>query len=148
SCPHSAQGGATTGSGDVFINGLPALRVGDAGEHAGCCGSNTWKAKTGAPSVFFNGRPAHRKGDAVRHCGGNGSLCEGSPDVFIGDVVAAPGGEQGGDAIAALIAAGATFAFVAPTTAIGAVLGEAAPWLAFKGLPAGIFKLLGKAMPR
>jgi uncharacterized Zn-binding protein involved in type VI secretion len=87
SCPHAAQGGATSGSGHVFINGFSALRVGDTGEHSHCCGPNTWKALGGAPAVFIDGKPAHRAGDRTKHCGGKGSLIEGSPDVFIGDLV-------------------------------------------------------------
>lgn len=84
-CPHQAVGPAVSGSSDVLINSLPALRVGDRGIHAACCGSNTWEAVEGSRSVFINGRPAHRWGDAGQHCGGLGHLVEGSPDVFIGD---------------------------------------------------------------
>ena len=84
-CPHSAVGPATAGSLDVFINEKPALRVGDTGVHAACCGSNTWVAVGGAASVLINGRKAHRQGDSTAHCGGSGSLVEGSPNVIIGD---------------------------------------------------------------
>jgi len=98
SCPHDAEGGATTGSENVFINDEPALRVGDKGKHSTCCGPNTWTAAAGAPAVFINDRAAHRKGDAVDHCGGRGRLVVGSENVFFGDVVqgAAKGGPAGG----------------------------------------------------
>mgnify|MGYP000851767455 FL=1 len=83
-CPHPATGPATSGSPDVNINGLPALRVQDTGIHAACCGPNTWVAVQGSTGVFINARPAHRMGDADQHCGGTGKLVEGSPNVFIG----------------------------------------------------------------
>lgn len=72
------------GSPDVFINGRPAVRVGDPGIHAACCGPNTWTAAKGSSTVFINGRPAHRLGDTDTHCGGVGQMIEGSPDVDIG----------------------------------------------------------------
>lgn len=84
-CPHPSVGPAVSGSGNVNINGRPALRVGDQGIHAACCGPNTWEAVQGARGVFINGKAAHRLGDADRHCGGTGKLIEGSPNVFIGD---------------------------------------------------------------
>lgn len=84
-CPHPGIGPAVSGSGNVQINGRPALRVGDKGIHAACCGSNTWEAVKGASGVFINGKAAHRLGDANQHCGGQGKLVEGSADVFIGD---------------------------------------------------------------
>jgi len=68
----------------VLINGRAALRVGDQGIHAACCGPNTWAAGKGSESVFINGLPAHRMGDMTVHCGGIGRLIEGSPNVDIG----------------------------------------------------------------
>lgn len=85
SCAHSCIGPATSGSGDVMVNGKNALRIDDVGVHSSCCGANTWIATAGAPGVFINGRKAHRLGDAQKHCGGNGKLVEGSPNVIIGD---------------------------------------------------------------
>lgn len=85
-CPHSAVGPAISGSPDVLINGRPALRVGDTGIHAACCGGNNWTAKTGSRSVFINGRAAHRLGDMVTHCGGIGRTIEGSSNVIVGDL--------------------------------------------------------------
>lgn len=84
-CPHNAVGPAVSGSPNVMVNGRPAVRVGDSGIHAACCGQNSWMAKTGSRSVFINGQPAHRLGDMVAHCGGMGITIDGSPNVFIGD---------------------------------------------------------------
>lgn len=83
-CPHSVIGPAVMGSPDVFVNGLPAVRVGDKGVHAPCCGPNMWTAQKGSATVFINGKAAHRKGDADQHCGGMGQLTEGSTDVLVG----------------------------------------------------------------
>jgi len=83
-CPHSVTGPAVSGSSNVLINGKPALRVGDMGIHAACCGANNWEAATDSATVLINGLPAHRVGDMTRHCGGVGTLVEGSTNVFIG----------------------------------------------------------------
>ncbi|MDB4932287.1 MAG: hypothetical protein JWM10_4771 [Myxococcaceae bacterium] len=85
-CPHDVTGPAVEGSPDVEINGRDALRVGDRGTHAACCGPNQWQAVGGAPAVFINGQKAHRVGDGVAHCGGDGKLASGSGDVIIGDL--------------------------------------------------------------
>lgn len=84
-CSHAVRGPALKGSPNVAINRRSALRVGDSGAHASCCGSNKWNAKAGAPAVLINGRRVHRMGDATEHCGGSGVLIQGSPDVAIGD---------------------------------------------------------------
>lgn len=83
-CAHSVVGPAVTGSPDVRINGRPAVRVGDTGIHAACCGPNTWTATVGSATVLINGKPAHRKDDIDQHCGGIGRMIDGSPDVLIG----------------------------------------------------------------
>ncbi|MCO4761609.1 MAG: PAAR domain-containing protein [Myxococcales bacterium] len=83
-CPHPCIGPAVAGSPDVMVNGRPALRVGDPGVHAACCGPNTWKAKAGSGTVFINDKKAHRLGDSDKHCGGTGQMVEGSGDVFTG----------------------------------------------------------------
>ncbi len=85
-CPHTALGPAVQGSKNVLVNSLPAVRIGDQGIHAACCGPNTWNAKTGSRSVLINGRKAHRKGDLVSHCGGSGHTIAGSPNVIVGDM--------------------------------------------------------------
>ena len=73
---------ATTGSGDVEVNGLPALRVGDAFADHSKPGSppHPRSLAAGSPTVFINGLPAGRVGDAV-DCGG--TVVTGSPDVEI-----------------------------------------------------------------
>ena len=83
-CPHSCVGPAIQGSPDVKVNGKPALRVDDPGQHSSCCGSNTWQAQAGSGTVFINNKAAHRLGDAVKHCGGDGKLIEGSSNVITG----------------------------------------------------------------
>ena len=83
-CPHLAIGPAVTGSPNVLVNHRPALRVGDQGIHAPCCGPNKWTAEKGSSTVFINSQPAHRMGDSDRHCGGPGTLVEGSPNVIAG----------------------------------------------------------------
>ncbi len=88
-CPHTVIGAAVRGSKNVRINGRQALRVGDRGLHASCCGSNLWQAAIGSPTVLINNRPAHRMLDITRHCGtqklgGFGLLVNGSPNVIIG----------------------------------------------------------------
>ncbi len=83
-CPHPAVGPAVMGSPTVMVNGRPALRVGDNGLHAACCGPNSWVASAGSGTVLINGMPAHRLGDMDTHCGGVGQMIEGSTDVMIG----------------------------------------------------------------
>jgi uncharacterized Zn-binding protein involved in type VI secretion len=83
-CPHPGVGPAIEGSPDVNVNGKPAIRAGDPGIHAACCGTNMWKAAAGSSTVMINNRPAHRMGDQVTHCGGVGETIEGSPNVITG----------------------------------------------------------------
>lgn len=84
-CTHCVQGPATQGSPDVIVNGKPAVRMGDMGIHALCCGSNTWVASNGAPTVTINGKPAVRMTDTTAHCGGVGQMIQGSANVIIGN---------------------------------------------------------------
>ena len=84
-CAHPVTGPAISGSPDVIINNKPALRVGDKGIHAACCGSNSWEATAGSGSVKINNQAVHRMGDGTQHCGGAGNLTEGSTDVLVGD---------------------------------------------------------------
>jgi uncharacterized Zn-binding protein involved in type VI secretion len=83
-CPHPAVGPAIIGSPDCMVNKLPALRVGDTGMHAICCGPNTWSAAKGSSTVFINNKAAHRQGDEDTHCGGSGKLIAGSTNVVTG----------------------------------------------------------------
>lgn len=74
---------STSGSSNVFINGKPALRVGDAwATH--CDPSPSCHAGTqasGSATVFVNGRPLARIGDSV-DCGS--AVAAGSANVFAG----------------------------------------------------------------
>jgi uncharacterized Zn-binding protein involved in type VI secretion len=83
-CPHPVIGPAMAGSGDVYIEGLNALRIGDPGVHAVCCGPNVWAALTGSETVYVNNIAHHRQYDLQVHCGGIGYLCTGSPTVDVG----------------------------------------------------------------
>ncbi|MFO0572824.1 MAG: PAAR domain-containing protein [Polyangia bacterium] len=81
-CPHPAcMGPAISGSGNVLINGLPALREGDQGIHTACCGPNTWTVLEASGQVFVNGQRLVRQGDRTLHCGGIGMMIEASGDV-------------------------------------------------------------------
>lgn len=97
-CPHPAVGPAISGSPNVMVNGRPALRVGDTGIHAACCGTNMWTAAKGSATVLINGKSAHRMADMNQHCGGVGQLIEGSADVIVGDSSGGGGGNSPGGA--------------------------------------------------
>ena len=84
-CPHPATGPAISGSPNVMVNNQPALRVGDNGMHATCCGPNTWIAQQGSSVVLINMMQSHRLYDVDIHCGGPGYMIEASSDVFVGD---------------------------------------------------------------
>ncbi len=83
-CPHPTIGPATSGSPDVNINGMAAVREQDTGRHAPCCGAKLWTATQGSGTVKINGKGAMRKGDPVTSCGGSGTVNTGSGDVKIG----------------------------------------------------------------
>lgn len=80
-CPSRAL---ATASGDVFINGKGAARLGDAYSPHGCIEhpAHVGHLASGSASVFINGRRAGRVGDAI-DCGG--AAAQGSPNVFTGD---------------------------------------------------------------
>lgn len=73
----------TVGSGDVFINGMPAHRLGDAWALHACPLSPPHDAVTavGSGSVFVNGLPLARLGDLIS-CGS--TIAVGSGDTFAG----------------------------------------------------------------
>ncbi|MGE5184610.1 MAG: PAAR domain-containing protein [Acidobacteriota bacterium] len=83
-CPHPCVGPAIQGSPNVNVNNLPAVRVGDKGVHAACCGPNMWTAAAGSGTVMINNMAAHRLGDQDTHCGGTGQMIEGSGNVMTG----------------------------------------------------------------
>ena len=66
------------------MNGRPAIRVGDKGVHAACCGPNMWTAQMGSSTVMINNKQAHRLNDMDQHCGGVGRMIEGSTNVITG----------------------------------------------------------------
>lgn len=79
-CPPRPLAG---GSPNVYINGIPAGRVGDAYTTHGCPAHapHSGVIASGSGTVFINGRAAGRIGDPVS-CGG--SVAVGSPNVFVG----------------------------------------------------------------
>lgn len=106
-CPHPTIGPAIIGSPTVMVNKRPALRVGDAGIHAACCGPNTWRAQRGAQTVVINSMGAYRMGDASQHCGGIGQLIEGSPNVIVGENAGGGAGSGAGTSSGSGAGAGA-----------------------------------------
>lgn len=74
---------ATSGSPDVFVNGLPVHRVGDSWASHGCPDNPSHGSvlAAGSSTVFANGKPVGRIGDPVA-CGS--SVATGSPDVIVG----------------------------------------------------------------
>lgn len=79
-CPPTAL---VSASGNVYINGKGAGRVGDTYAPHSCPahGPHSGSISSGSGSVFINGRKAGRVGDTVS-CGG--SVAVGSPNVFVG----------------------------------------------------------------
>lgn len=78
---HDSAGGALiTGSPDVFINGNPAVRLGDQVQSHGRRGHRAPVMVSGSDTVFINGLPAVREGD-VASCG---HTITGSDNVSIG----------------------------------------------------------------
>ena len=71
------------GSGDVFVNGMPAHRLGDAWAPHACPKDPPHPAVTasGSSTVFVNGLPLARLSDAIS-CGS--TIAQGSGDVFAG----------------------------------------------------------------
>lgn len=83
-CPHPVTGPCISASPNIMVNGLQAMRVGDPGVHAACCGPNTWNAAMGSSTVYFNDLAAVRLNDMTQHCGGVGYMIVGSPNVITG----------------------------------------------------------------
>lgn len=75
---------ATSASPDVFVNGLPVVRVGDSYGAHGCVGclapDHSRYQLMGSPTFFVNGRAVARIGDAIS-CGG--VAVTGSSDVLL-----------------------------------------------------------------
>lgn len=84
--PHCSPYVIATGSGDVYINGRSAARVGDVSSShlfpAGKkCPPHVVPIITGSTSVFINGRPAAYMGSKLATCT---MVAMGSSDVFVG----------------------------------------------------------------
>lgn len=81
---HGCFGGrlAVAGSPNVFVNGIPVHRLGDAWE-VHCCGPvcHGGTAASGSSTVFINGLPVCRIGDMV-DCGSQ--MVAGSQNVMAG----------------------------------------------------------------
>lgn len=73
---------STSGSGDVFVNGIGAHRVGDSWA-VHCCGPSCHDSvmASGSSTVFVNGKAVARIGDNVA-CGSVSA--QGSGNVFAG----------------------------------------------------------------
>lgn len=71
------------GSSNVFVDGIPAVRVGDKYALHSCPGSppHLSTAAKGSSTVFVNGMPVHRIGDKIS-CGS--TAMNGSTDVSAG----------------------------------------------------------------
>jgi len=100
-CPHPCKGPAVTASGNVWVQGQQALRLGDTGVHSTCCGPNTWEVVEASAQVFVNGQRLVRVGDRTRHCGAMGKLITGASKVQDGspaqmDVPKKPDQEEAG----------------------------------------------------
>lgn len=81
---HGCYGGRSnaSASGDVFINGRGAHRVGDAWSPHGCavCPPHGASQASGSPNVYVNGMALARVGDSI-DCGSSNS--SGSGDVIV-----------------------------------------------------------------
>ena len=81
--PHCSAHNVQTGSGDVFVNGRGAARLGDrCTPHllpGSPCPTHSATVSSASSSVFVNGRGIARIGDPY---GGCTSIAAGSPNVF------------------------------------------------------------------
>lgn len=81
----SLTGVISSGSGNVFTNGLSAARVSDTVAESDECTDGTGVIVQGSGSVFINGLSASRIGDSIApHCSGYDVIVGGSGNVFIG----------------------------------------------------------------
>lgn len=72
---------STSASGNVFINGIAAHRLGDSWDTHCAVSCHDSVLAAGSATVFVNGKPLARIGDSVA-CGS--TVSEGSPNVFAG----------------------------------------------------------------
>ena len=83
--PHCSPFSIASGSGDVFVDGMPAATVGSTSTShlvpSRVCFANSSSIASGSGSVFVNGKPIARVGDPL---GGCTSVSQGSGTVFAG----------------------------------------------------------------
>jgi len=85
-CPHR-NSGQLAGSGNVYINGIAAQKVGDAVIFSGCQHGGIGTVAEGSGTVYINGAGAARIKDQVNcsNCSQKMMIIDGSANVFIGD---------------------------------------------------------------
>lgn len=75
---------AISASGNVYVEGIPAVRQGDAYAPHACpaCPAppHPRSLSAGSGSVYINNKPAGRKGDAIS-CGGSVTAAAGTVDI-------------------------------------------------------------------
>ena len=81
-CPHPWTGTITGGSSNLFINGIPAARMGDKGSII--CPHGGSFTITGSSGDVANGPKFARMTDEVTctKCGAKGKIMSGSPNVM------------------------------------------------------------------
>jgi uncharacterized Zn-binding protein involved in type VI secretion len=84
--PHCSPFSIASGSGSVFVDGMPAATVGSASTAhqlpgGRACGTHNSSIAGGSGTVFVNGKPIARVGDPF---GGCTSVSQGSGTVFAG----------------------------------------------------------------
>lgn len=83
--PHCSGMVRAEGSGDVFVNGIPVSRQGDANtphlKPGVPCPSHSAVIAVGSTTVFVNGLGIGRVGDTLAGCT---AVASGSPNVFAG----------------------------------------------------------------
>jgi hypothetical protein len=87
-CKHTVVGPPITGASQTFIDRCRAVRIGDHGVHALCCGLNHWIALQNLVDhqVNVEGSPIFCTGDITLHCFISlGMQVRGSKDVRVGE---------------------------------------------------------------
>lgn len=84
-CPHGRSGVISTGSNNVFTNGMKSAYVGSR-VSINCPHGGSGVTTNGSKTVFINGRRACRINDGTvcSSCGVGGNINSGSMNVLIG----------------------------------------------------------------
>ena len=84
-CPHGRAGVNTSGSADVYCNGIAIHRRGDSGT-CRCVHGGSYVSTSASTTVFANGKGITRINDSTvcEGCGCSGTHVGGSPNVFVG----------------------------------------------------------------